>query len=182
MEASQVIRMLNLSPLEGEGGFYRETYRSHEMIGASSLPHRYTDAKSISTCIYYLITRDSFSCLHRLKSDEIYHFYSGDPVQLLLLEPAKGAKIITLGNRLDQNQIPQYIVPHGCWQGLTILGEGEWALLGTTMSPGFESADFESADRDMLILEYPEWESHINRLTPAYSLNTDFRHKDLIAS
>jgi uncharacterized protein len=156
LTASELIAMLDLKPLPREGGFYRETYRS---------PQRLTSGKSAGTAIYYLLTPDTCSALHRLPTDEVYHFYLGDPVELLLLAP-DGGRLVTLGADLRAGQHPQFVVPAGCWQGSCLAGGGSVALLGTTMDPGFEFSDYEAADREALIRLHPDFEDRIRRLTP----------------
>lgn len=155
MTAEELIARLDLKPLPGEGGYYRETYRSAA---------RGPDGKSAGTAIYYLLTRDTCSLLHRLPTDEVYHFYLGDPVELLLLD-SEGGSIIALGNDLEAGQRPQFVVPAGSWQGSCLEEGGRFALLGTTMAPGFEFSDFEAADRAELIRGYPRFEAWIRRLT-----------------
>jgi predicted cupin superfamily sugar epimerase len=148
--------MLELKPLPQEGGFYRETYRS-----SIRLPN----GKSAGTAIYYLLTPDSYSALHRLPTDEVYHFYLGDPVELLVLG-ADGGRLITLGPDLKTGQQPQVVVPAGCWHGSCLADGGSVALLGTTMAPGFEFSDYQAADREELIRAYPNFRDRIRRLTP----------------
>ena len=95
MDVAEIIERLGLKPLEPEGGFFRETYRSEEVIGREGLPPRYGTARSHCTAIYYLLTPETFSALHRVKSDEIFHFYAGDPVRMLQLDPeGRGETVI----------------------------------------------------------------------------------------
>ena len=156
--------LLNLKPLPGEGGFYAETYRSEETIPSDHLPERYGIPKSFGTAIYYLLTPDTFSALHRLPTDEIYHFYLGDPVVMLqLFENGKG-EIITLGSDITAGHLVQHMVPRGTWQGSFLKPGGEYALLGTTMSPGFDFSDFELGERTTLLTSHPEYTSQIARL------------------
>lgn len=162
--AEDIIELLNLKPLPFEGGYYRETYRSDETISSSALPPRYKKDKPLSTSIYYLITDDSPSLLHRIKSDETYHFYLGSPVILLLLKPDGASSRITLGRDLRAGQHLQATVAGETWHG-SILLNGEYALLGTTVSPGFDEDDFELGLRDELISRYPEERKLIKQLT-----------------
>jgi len=157
MTATDLITALDLRPLPGEGGYYRETYRS-----AASIPGR---GRSLSTAIYYLLTPDTFSALHRLPSDEVFHFYLGDPVSMLQLRPDGTGQVVTLGSDVLAGHAPQVIVPAGVWQGSWLESGGTYALLGTTMSPGFDFADYEAGNRPQLSREYPEFVELIARLT-----------------
>lgn len=162
----KIIENLNMKPLEIEGGYYVETYRSEDRIEAEALPQRYSKSKSIQTAIYYLLTPDTKSNLHRLPTDEIYHFYLGDPVQMLLLYPDERNRLLILGSDIQVGQLLQVVVPSGVWQGAFLLGEGKFALMGTTVSPGFDFEDYEHGDRDSLISQFPHHEKLIKRLTP----------------
>jgi len=165
--AEEIIKKLQLMPLIDEGGLYRQTYKSSIMVSQKDLPPRYTGDRSISTQIYYLLTDDddSFSAMHRLPGDEVYHFYLGDPVEMLLLLPDGTSQIMVLGSDLLLGQHFQLVVLHSVWQGLRLLDAGKFAMLGTSMSPGFEFADSELGDREMLIQEYPEQRKLIEGLT-----------------
>ncbi len=163
--AEHIIELLNLRPLETEGGFYLETYRSEERVPAETLPARYRGPRPFSTAIYYLVTADRPSRLHRLVSDEIYHFYLGDPVRMLQLHPNGRSRELTLGPDLEGGQLVQTVVPRGVWQGLLVPEGGSWGLLGTTVTPGFEFVDFELADRAHLLAAYPRHRDIILRLT-----------------
>jgi predicted cupin superfamily sugar epimerase len=165
MNAESIIEMLKLTPLEMEGGYFRETYRSAEMIGQNSLAPRYGGDRTICTAIYYLLTPETFSAIHRVKSDEIFHFYVGDPVEMVQLHPDGHGQRVTLGNAIDKGHVPQCVVEHGVWQGCRLKGGGQFALMGTTVAPGFEYADFELGDREALIRQFPQFEKQIVRLT-----------------
>jgi predicted cupin superfamily sugar epimerase len=164
MDTETLIRTLNLKP-HPEGGFYAETYRSAEGIAAAGLPLRYGGARAFSTAIYYLLTADSFSALHRLKSDEIFHFYLGDPVEMLVLPPESRGRVVNLGADLARGERPQAVVPAGAWQGARLRAGGAFALLGCTVAPGFEFADFEVGRRRDLQGRYPAWGDLIGALT-----------------
>src|SRR5262245_30683222 len=153
--AAEIIATLDLKPLPLEGGYYRETYRASLRLSIAALGPPYTADKSIATAMYYLLTPDTCSTLHRLPTDEIYHFYAGEPVELLLLNEA-GARIETLGADVLAGQQPQFVVPRGTWQGSALRPGGVYALMGTTMAPGFDFADFERAPREELLARYPE--------------------------
>lgn len=143
MTAEDVIDRLGLVPLPGEGGFYRETFRSAGVLPPSALPARYTSGeRRWGTAIYYLLTPETYSALHRLQSDEMYHFYAGDPVEMLTVDGDLTAREVVLSNRLIGNEQCQWLVPAGVWQGSRLSKGGAWALLGTTVVPGFEFADW----------------------------------------
>lgn len=165
MTASDVIHALGLEPLDIEGGYYRETYRSALSVPTHDLPPAYTSSHSFCTAIYYLLTSDTFSHMHRLTGDELFHFYLGDPVAMLQLFPDRSSKVITMGHDITMGQQVQAVVPGGVWQGMTIAGGGEWALLGTTVSPGFEFEDYRHGNRDELIRLYPGRRELITKLT-----------------
>jgi len=164
MTAEEIINILNLKPLPTEGGFFIESYRADESIAA--LPSRYrNERRCFSTAIYYLLTPDSFSAIHRLSSDEIFHFYAGDPVEMLQLFPDGRGKVIKIGSDLKAGLRPQVVVPRGTWQGSRLAEGGHFALLGTTVAPGFEFTDFEAGTREMLVDQYSEYAHLICRLT-----------------
>lgn len=165
MNIDEIIKRLNLIPLPEEGGFYRETYRSNFFVEKASLNGGKREQRSIYTCIYYLITQQSFSAMHCLPADEIWHFYFGDPIEQLQLFPDGSGKIIDIGHDILHNQVPQMLVPHKVWQGSRLKAGGKFALVGTTTSPGFEFEDYEAGKRDELILQYPEFSSLISQLT-----------------
>jgi len=164
MTAEEIIELLGLEPLKPEGGFYRETYRSEEKIPADALPERYATARVFSTAIYYLLTPESTSTLHRVASDEIFHFYLGDPVCMLQLHPDGRSEVITLGPAIERGEKLQVVVPRGSWQGSYLKEGGRFALLGTTVAPGFEFGDYEAGVLESLIEKYPEREDLIRRL------------------
>ena len=155
MTADEVKQLLQLQPLAIEGGFFRETYRSRWNVAAEYLPDGIRGPRSIGTAIYYMITPETFSALHRLPGSEIFHFYLGDPAIMLQLLPDGSARTITLGSDLAGGQQPQVVVLGGIWQGCKLALGGKFALMGTTMSPGFEYADYETGGRDELVAQYP---------------------------
>ena len=155
--AQELIRLLELRPLELEGGFYRETYRSPDRLPASAFcPGRYSQEKSCGTSIYYLLTPQTHSRLHRLPTDEIFHFYSGDPVEMLQLRPDGRSELVVLGSDVTAGQRPQAVVPMLTWQGSRLMSGGQYALLGVTVSPGFDPGDYQPADAAALAKQYPD--------------------------
>jgi uncharacterized protein len=165
MDIDKVKQMLDLKPLPGEGGFYAESYRSSEKLARGSLPERYTGERIFGTAIYFLLTPETFSALHRLLSDEVYHFYLGDPVELLCLREDGSGEVLTMGSDLDCGMRLQIAVPRGTWQGSRLRPGGKFGLLGTTVAPGFEFADFELASRAVLSQRYPDFVEMIRELT-----------------
>lgn len=162
--ASELMRILDLRPLPEEGGFFAETYRSSETIDARELQRGHTGLRSLATAIYYLLTPTSFSSLHKLPGDEMFHFYAGDPVELLELFPDGSARTVRLGPDVQNGMKFQHVVPGGVWQGSRLVDGGEYALLGTTMSPGFDYADFVKGDREKLVQKYPAHAKLISEL------------------
>lgn len=165
MDARDVIDHLGLVPLTVEGGWYRETWRADESIPSDALPPRYGSPRSHGTAIYYLLTPKDVSRIHRLSSDEVFHFYLGDPVEMTLLDDG-GSHTVVLGHDLLGGQVVQQTVPRGVWQGCRLLPGGLWALLGTTVAPGFDYGDYENGDRTDLTKGWPLAAAAIGRLTP----------------
>jgi uncharacterized protein len=165
LNAEKLKSLLNLVPLSIEGGCFFETYRSSEMIPQVCLPVRYSGSRTFGTCIYYLLEPNTFSEIHRVASDEIFHFYLGDPVEMLQLWPDGSAKKVLIGSDIESGMVPQLVVPHGVWQGARLVAGGEFALLGCTVSPGFDYEDYESGSRQLLCEAYPEHRDMICALT-----------------
>jgi uncharacterized protein len=162
------IDRLDLRP-HPEGGYFRETYRAAEVVDAAALPARFTGPRSFSTAVYFLITPDAFSAFHRIRSDELWHFYAGDAVTLAILDAdGKGAlTIASLGRDLARGEAPQVVVPAGSWFAAEVVSTGKFALVGCTVAPGFDFADFDLAERDGLLGQYPQHRGVIERLTRA---------------
>lgn len=165
MRADQIIELLGLKPLPQEGGFFRETHRASEALAEEALGGRHSGDRHLSTAIYFLITAEHFSAFHRIVQDEVFHFYLGDAVELVQLDEAGHLQKIGLGPKLLEGQRPQAIVPAGTWQGLRVVEGGEWALLGATVSPGFDFRDFEIGKREELLARYPQYRAEILRFT-----------------
>ncbi len=165
LTVEQIISSLNLKHHPMEGGYFVETYRSEQQITKDSLPAYYKGPRALATAIYYLLTPNSFSIMHRLQTDEIFHHYIGDPVNMLQLLPDGSGQLVMLGNDILNGMHPQVIVPKGVWQGAKLAPGGKFALLGTTMSPGFDSTDYETGSRDILVTSYPEFRDLIIALT-----------------
>lgn len=159
MTADEIKRLLRLEPHPVEGGFFRRTYTSPGMV---ELPR---GVRHHGTAIYYLLEPGTFSEMHVLESDEIFHFYLGDPVEMLQLLPSGESKVVTLGPDLASGQHVQLVVPAGVWQGTRLIGDGKVALLGCTVTPGFDFADYRSASAEELIAKWPNEKERILRLT-----------------
>ena len=163
--AKQIIKFFGMKPLTDEGGYYVETYRALEKIAPAALPVRYTSERNFATAILYLLTPDTFSSLHRLAGDEIYHFYLGSPVTMLQLHPDGSSEVITLGQDILNGQCVQAVVPQSTWQGCFLSEGGEFALMGCTVTPGFEFNDLEPGRREELLEQYPNRRDLILKLT-----------------
>lgn len=153
------IQKLDLSP-HPEGGYFRESYRSSELISQEALPPRFNDSRHFSTCIYFLLAGDQVSHFHRICSDELWHFYAGAPLTIHLLDDS-GYRSLPL----DADGNFQQMVPSGAWFGASLDVSDSYALVGCTVSPGFDFADFEMAKREDLLKQWPEQADLIQRLT-----------------
>jgi predicted cupin superfamily sugar epimerase len=165
MTAEDVIRLLDLKPHPVEGGYFRETYRSTHTLPKSVLP-AHDGSRSVSTAIYYLLKPGHVSELHVLPTDEVFHFYLGSPVRMLQLWPDGSGKEVVLGTDVTAGHMPQLVVPAGVWQGTRLLGDSGFALLGCTVAPGFDFADYQSGTRAELMGKWPGFREEIARLTP----------------
>jgi predicted cupin superfamily sugar epimerase len=165
LTAQQIQDFLKLRPLPVEGGLFAEAYRSQHKLAGNALPSAYSGERASATAIYYMLTPDTFSAMHRLKGDEIFHFYLGDPVEMLMLKPDRTAEAVLLGQDIIAGMRLQHVVPGGTWQGSRLAPGGKYALMGTTMAPGFDSQDYEAGKRDELIALYPKYAPLIGFLT-----------------
>ncbi len=159
MTADAIKKLLQLSPHPIEGGSYRRTYTSAASI---ALPR---GQRAAGTAIYYLLEPGTFSEMHILDSDEIFHFYLGDPVEMLQLYPDGRSALFTLGQDLQADQHVQLVVPAGVWQGTRLVGNGQVALMGCTVTPGFDFADYRNATAEELIAKWPQEAERIRALT-----------------
>jgi Uncharacterized conserved protein len=165
-EVEAIVRALGLVPLPQEGGLYAETYRSARVLPAGAAGPEQTGPRACCTAIYYLVTPTRFSALHRVASTEIFHFYLGDPVHMLQLYPDGSSETKVIGTDIAHGQRPQVVVPRGVWQGTRLLPGGRFALLGCTVSPGFDFSDYEHGGRAALTRAYPAAAAEIAALTP----------------
>lgn len=165
MTAEELKAILDLKPLPREGGFFREIFRASEVLSRAGLPARYDSSKSTLTSIFYMLDATTFSAFHRLKSDEIYHFYLGDPVHLFLIHENGSLDRITLGQNISAGQQLQYVVPKHVWQASTLAEKGNFALMGCTVAPGFDFDDYEHGVRQSMCDSFPQHSETIIRLT-----------------
>jgi len=167
LTARFLIERLGLEPLPVEGGYFRQTWLAPELVAAGTLVQGSHHAKAAGTAIYYLLTDEPgcFSAIHRLPTDEVYHFYLGDPVQQLLLHPDGRTEIVVLGQDLAAGQRVQHVAPRGTWQGSRLVPGGQVALLGTTMAPGFDPTDYEPGIRADLVARYQSVAGLVHALT-----------------
>lgn len=165
LSSQKVIDILGLTPHPEEGGYFIETHRADEVHAAANLPARYSGYRCHSTAIYYLLTPDTFSHMHKLESDEFFHFYCGDPCEMVQLHPDGSGEIVVLGTDLVAGQRPQVRVPRSSWQGMRLLPGGEFGLMGCTVAPGFEFVDYAHGSRNELVDQYPDFAEYIRRLT-----------------
>jgi predicted cupin superfamily sugar epimerase len=163
----KIIEELKLEPLPIEGGYFRQTYICEEILEPEQLPIRYKQNHSLGTAIYFMLEKNRFpvSMLHKLKTDEIYHFYLGDPVTILLLFPEKSSQRVTMGSDIMSGQKVQVLVPKDTWQAVILEPVSSFALMGTSMAPGYRDEDITFALREELLLQYPSERENIIKTT-----------------
>ena len=154
----QLVQQLQLQP-HPEGGFYTETYRSTQLVQTPRGP------RPASTAIYFLLTAGHFSAFHRIASDEAWHHYEGDVVHIHVINEGGQYQFITLGKDAAAGEVQQAMVPAGAWFASETMGALGYALVGCTVAPGFDFADFELAERDALVEDYPQYRLLVERLT-----------------
>lgn len=147
-----------------EGGYYKETYRSPEIIPHSGLPSRFTGDRCFSTAIYFLLVGEEFSSFHRIKADEVWHFYAGSPLELFMISPEGVLTMVLIGNNPEKGQHFQYTVPAGYWFASRCFDANGFSFVGCTVAPGFDFADFELATGENLVLRFPIHSSLIRSL------------------
>jgi uncharacterized protein len=159
MTANEIKRLLELEPHPCEGGSFRQTWVSGVRCQAPQ------GDRASGTAIYYLLETGTFSEMHVLSSDEVFHFYLGDPVEMLQLWPSGDSKVVRLGPDLANGEQVQVVVPAGVWQGTRLIGDGKVALLGCTVSPGFDYADYSSGSCEELASKWSDEAERIRSLT-----------------
>lgn len=147
-----------------EGGFYKETYRSGVTIDATALPVTFNGRRNIATAIYFLLHGRQFSAFHRIKSDEIWHFYAGGPLLIYVIDNSGKCNIIHLGNNITKGETMQAMVPAGSWFASKPSNYSDFSFVGCTVSPGFDFEDFELAKAAELSAQFPQHASLIQSL------------------
>jgi predicted cupin superfamily sugar epimerase len=163
LSAADYISALKLEP-HPEGGFYSRTYVSDEQLPAASLPARFGTDRSISTAIYFLLEGSDYSAFHRIKSDELWHFYTGGGLHIYVIHPDGSGEVLLLGNDLTNGYRFQQVVKAGCWFASKPASENSFSLVGCTVAPGFDFADFEMASKEQLLQQYPQHQQWIQEL------------------
>lgn len=154
-KAQFYINHLNLHP-HPEGGYFRELYRSSEKIKEENLPSRFKGDRCFSTSIYFLLEGNQVSKFHRIKSDEIWHFYDGSSVRIYILDQKGKLNTVTLGKELSTGELFQTVIGHGNWFAAEVIDKTSYCLVGCDVSPGFDYNDFELADRNKLLTKFPQ--------------------------
>lgn len=147
-----------------EGGHYKEVYRSAIVIPPNGLPHQFAAKRNIHTSIYYLLSSGEKSHFHRLRSDELWYFHAGEPLTIMVLSD-QGLSRLTLGLDLSKGEQPHHVIPAESWFGAFISGEDHYCLCSCAVAPGFDFHDFELAERNFLLKEFPQYEKEIHFLT-----------------
>ena len=162
-EVKTLIQQFQLLP-HPEGGYYKETYRSNEIINQEALPERFQGSRYFSTAIYFLLEKGNFSAFHKIKSDECWHFYAGQSLLVYVLQPNGNLDIIRVGNNLEVGETFQYVVPANCWFASEPAPESDFSFVGCTVAPGFDFEDFELAKAAELVQLFPQHQPIIARL------------------
>ncbi len=164
LNATQLITQYELQA-HPEGGFYLQTYCSKEVIAVTALPARFSGDRYFSTAIYFLLEGKQFSAFHRIKSDEIWHFYTGIALHIYVLHPDGKGELLKLGNDPVNGYSFQQIVPAGCWFASKPINENGFSFAGCTVAPGFDFTDFEMGETEQLLRQYPHHEEWIRLLS-----------------
>lgn len=164
LNADEIISRLGLVP-HPEGGYFRETYRSNGVISSGDGSNQFPDSRAYCTAIYYLLSGEDFSALHRIRSDEIWHFYQGCPLLVYAINPEGTLLQHQLGTDIANGQSPQIVVKAECWFGAHLYDTSSHALVGCTVAPGFDFRDFELGQRKELIAAFPQYKNMIEKLT-----------------
>ena len=159
-----IIQTLQLEP-HPEGGFFRETYRSVGEISKENLEEGFSGSRNYSTAIYFLLTSKNFSAFHRVQQDEFWFFHSGSPIELHMISGSGEHTQVIIGNRLEEGEVPQFVVPGGHWFAAAVINADAYSLVSCTVSPGFDFDDFELAERQLLLDTYPEHSKVIKRFS-----------------
>lgn len=163
-QKEKIIKELDLKP-HPEGGYFKETYRSKGMINKDSLPEAYNGERNYSTCIYFLLTSDTFSAFHKIKQDEIWHFYDGSPIHLHIISETGEYSTHIIGRDFSKGEVPQLVVHGNSWFAAKVINQDNYSLVGCTVAPGFDFSDFVLPTRAELTAQFPQHASIISELT-----------------
>jgi uncharacterized protein len=163
MTADNLIKHLQLQP-HPEGGYFKETYRSAGIIPLQSLSQNFSGDRSYSTAIYFLLQQGDYSAFHKIESDECWHFYEGSSLLIHVIDAEGNYSCVRLGRNLDKGEVFQFVVPAGNWFASEPAPGTAFSLVGCTVAPGFDFADFEMANAETLSKKYPKHNSLIYRL------------------
>ena len=159
-----IINKLELQP-HPEGGYFRETYRSDGIISQEHLGSEFVGDRNYCTAIYFLLTSDTFSAFHKINQDEMWHFYKGSPLTLHMISPEGDYSKVSIGNNIENDEVLQFVVPATYWFAAEVIADNSYALVGCTVSPGFDFRDFEMPNRETLIALFPQHSNVITKLT-----------------
>jgi len=148
-----------------EGGYFKETYRSSQQIGVAHGDNGHVVQRSVCTGIYFLLVQGNFSAFHKIRSDEMWHFYAGDALEVLEIDVNAELRCTRLGSNILQGEVHQHVVPAHTWFASRVADGGTFSLVGCTVAPGFDFADFELAKRNTLSAEFPQYSQLITELT-----------------
>lgn len=163
-EIQRLVKRLRLAP-HPEGGYFLETYRAPLVLPRRALPRAYGGARAAATSILFLLPKGSVSRLHRIVSDEVWHFHLGEPLLLVEIGPGGRPRRTILGPDPSAGHRLQHVVRGGTWFGARPAAGAAFALVGCTVAPGFDFADFEMGDRAVLLRRFPAARAEILRLT-----------------
>lgn len=148
-----------------EGGYFRETYRSREVIVKQALPERFKGDRVFATCIYFLLNKKGYSAFHKVQQDEVWHFYAGSSLAIHIIDQKGQYATVKLGKKIENGESFQTVVMAGCWFAAAVNNKKKFSLVGCTVAPGFDFDDFELADRQRLVGLYPEHRQVIEKFT-----------------
>jgi hypothetical protein len=164
MNVDLLVKTLNLVA-HPEGGYFKEIYRSRDIIPQNALPEGFSGDRAIATAIYFLIEKNNFSALHKIKSDETWHFYYGDTLEVIEIDETGILRSTAIGNNLLQGETFQYTVKANTWFGSRVKSGGNFSLVGCTVAPGFDFNDFELGTKEMLLQLFPNHIKIISEMT-----------------
>ncbi len=163
-EQEQIIKKFDLEA-HPEGGYFKEVYRSDLVLPNSVLSSHFEGTRNVATSIYFMLTSEAFSAFHRVQQDETWHFYKGSRITLHMIDAAGNYTQVFIGNDFEKGEVPQFTVPKNVWFAAEVETPNSYALVGCTVSPGFDFRDFEMADKEDLSKAFPQHQAVISRLT-----------------